>query len=62
MDYDGDMLYMRGLFTKEANQEAKRIISAKSNILGASGEPTRGINAIGKEASIALFELTKEGK
>jgi len=61
-DYDGDMLYMRGVFSKEANQEAKRLIFAKSNFLGASGEPTRGINAIGKEASMALFELTKEGR
>jgi hypothetical protein len=61
-DYDGDMLYMRGLFTKEANQEAAKLIKSKGNFLGASGEPTRGINAIGKEASIALFELTKEGK
>lgn len=61
-DYDGDMLYMRGLFTKEANQEAAKLIKGKGNFLGASGEPTRGIGAIGKEASMALFELTKEGK
>jgi len=60
-DYDGDMVYMRGLFTKEANAEAEKIIKSKINFLDASGEPARGINAIGKEATIALFELTKEG-
>jgi hypothetical protein len=61
-DYDGDMLYMRGVFTKEANAEASKIIYSKANFLDASGGPARGLNAIGKEASIALFELTKDGK
>jgi hypothetical protein len=61
-DYDGDMLYMKGVFSKEANREAAKLIKGKANFLGASGEPTRGIAAIGKEASVALFELTKEGK
>jgi len=61
-DYDGDMLYMRGVFTKEANAEASKIIYSKSNFLDASGGPARGLNAIGKEATIALFELTKDGE
>jgi hypothetical protein len=61
-DYDGDMLYMRGLFTKEANDEAERLIYAKSNLLGADGSPIRGLTKIGKEAVVSLYELTKEGK
>jgi DNA-directed RNA polymerase beta' subunit len=59
-DYDGDMLYLKGLFTKEANAEAERLIYSKSNILNASGGGSRGITKIGKEAVLALFELTKE--
>lgn len=61
-DYDGDMFYLRGVYTKEANQEASKLIFAKSNILEASGGPGRGLSKIGKEAVISLFELTKEGK
>lgn len=59
-DYDGDMLYMRGLFTKEANDEAKRLIKAKTNILGPDGFPSRGIAQIGKDAAITLYTLTKD--
>lgn len=61
-DYDGDMFYLRGVYTKEANQEADKLIFAKSNILEASGSPGRGLSKIGKEAVVAMFELTKEGK
>jgi DNA-directed RNA polymerase beta' subunit len=61
-DYDGDMLYMRGVFTKEANAEAEKLIYAKSNILTANGSTSRGISKIGKDAIMALYELTKEGK
>ena len=60
-DYDGDMLYLKGLFTKEANLEAEKLIYSKSNILNASGGGSRGITKIGKEAIMTLFELTKEG-
>jgi hypothetical protein len=59
-DYDGDMFYMRGVFSKEANEEAAKLIFAKSNMLDASGGPARGIKHISKEALISLFELTKE--
>jgi len=59
-DYDGDMLYLKAVFTKEANQEASNLIYAKSNILNASGGPSRGIAKIGKEAVMGMYELTKE--
>jgi len=58
-DYDGDMLYMRGVFTKEANAEAEKLIYAKSNILTVNGSSSRGISKIGKDAVMALYELTK---
>jgi hypothetical protein len=59
-DYDGDVLYMRGVFTKEANAEADRLIYSKSNILTANGSSSRGISKIGRDAIIALYELTKD--
>jgi len=61
-DYDGDMLYLKGVFTKEANAEAEKLIEAKTNILGADGKPTRGLSKIGKDAILSLYELTKDGK
>lgn len=60
-DYDGDMLYMRGVFTQEANIEADKLIYSKTNLLNASGGPSRAISKIGKEAAVAMYELTKEG-
>jgi hypothetical protein len=61
-DYDGDMLYMRGLFTKEANKEAEEKIYSKTNILKIDGNSSRGISKLGKEAIMSLYELTKEGR
>jgi len=58
-DYDGDTLYLRGVFTKEANDEAERLCFAKSNMLNASGGPSRGLAKIGKEAVMGLYEFTK---
>jgi hypothetical protein len=61
-DYDGDMLYMRGVFTKEANAEADKLIYSKSNMLTANGSSSRGLVKIGKDAVMAAYELTKEGR
>ena len=58
-DYDGDMLYMRAVFTQEANVEAEKLIWAKTNMLNAKGEVSRGLAEIEKECVIGLFELTK---
>jgi hypothetical protein len=60
-DFDGDMMYMKSVFTKEANDEADRLAYAKTNVLGASGRYARGISLIGREATITLYELTKDG-
>lgn len=59
-DYDGDMLYMRALFTQEANREANDLVWAKTNMLNAKGELSRGLSKIGKECVMGLYELTKE--
>ena len=59
-DYDGDMLYMKSVFSKEANEEADRLIKAKSNILTAAGKPSRGLGQISKECIMGLYELTKD--
>jgi hypothetical protein len=61
-DYDGDMLYMRGVFTKEANAEADKLIYSKSNMLTANGSSSRGLAKIGKDAVMAAYELTKDGR
>lgn len=60
-DYDGDMLYMRAVFSQEANAEADRLIWAKTNMLNAEGQISRGLSKVGKECVMGLFELTKNG-
>lgn len=54
------MLYMRGVFTQEANAEAEKLIWAKTNMLNAKGEVARGLAKVGKEAVMGLYELTKD--
>ena len=58
-DYDGDMLYMRGVFTQEANDEAEKLVWSKTNFLDAEGKPSRSLSGIGKELVIGLYEITK---
>lgn len=59
-DFDGDMLYIKGLFSKEANEEADRLINSKAQLLGADGKPSRTILSKGGDQVICLYELTKE--
>lgn len=59
-DYDGDMVFIRGLYSLQANAEAAELVKAKSNILGATGEPIRGLDLIGKDLVMSLYELTKD--
>ena len=58
-DYDGDMMFFRGLFTKEANAEAEKLIWRKTNFFSADGSLSRGLTKISKDCTIALYELTK---
>ena len=48
-DFDGDQVTCRGLFSKEANKEAERIMHSKSAILGTTGDNQRGTKGIGLE-------------
>ena len=59
-DYDGDMLYLRGLFTKEACTQAREIIFSKRNTFNGSGGLARGLSLIGRECTVSLYELTKD--
>lgn len=60
--YDGDMLYLKPIFSKEANQEADKLIWAKSNFLSVTGKPTRSVAAsVKKDSLVSLYEFTKEG-
>jgi len=59
-DYDGDTVFLRGLFSIQANAEAEKIIKAKSNILGPNGTAIRGLTQIGKDCVVSLYELTKD--
>ena len=42
----GDMLYMRAVFSQEANAEAEKLVYSKSNILSANGDPARSLKEI----------------
>ena len=59
-DYDGDTVFLRGLFSLEANEEAEQIITSKSNVIGPDGKITRSIASIGKDCTMSLYELTKD--
>lgn len=59
-DYDGDTVFIRGLFSLQANAEADKMIYAKSNLLGADGSPIRGLTKIGKDCTVTLYCLTKD--
>lgn len=58
-DYDGDTIFMKPIFTKEANAEAERLIYAKTAVLDASGKLSRSIAGLSKEAVLGAYELTK---
>ena len=55
-DFDGDQVTSKILFTKEANEDAERIMFSKSNILTIDGA---SIRSIGNEGIQTLYTLTK---
>ncbi len=59
-DYDGDVLFFRCLFTKEANAEAENMIWRKSNWFNAGGSLSRGLTKISLDATFALYQMTKD--
>ena len=54
--YDGDQISIRGLFTQEANEEARRLMKDKSFILNIQGENMRVTT---NEGIQTLYMLTK---
>lgn len=55
-DHDGDQITSKIIFSKEANEEAERIMVSKSNILTIDGA---SIRSIGNEGIQTLYTLTK---
>lgn len=55
-DHDGDQITSKIIFSKEANEDAERIMSSKSNILTIDGG---SIRSIGNEGIQTLYTLTK---
>lgn len=55
-DFDGDQITSKILFSKEANDDAERIMTSKSNLLTIDGKPIR---TIGNEGIQTLYTLTK---
>lgn len=55
MDYDGDQITARGVFTEEANEEIDKQLSSKSHYFNLGG---KGIRVSDKEAIQSLYNLT----
>lgn len=55
-DHDGDQITSKMVFSKEANADAERIMTSKSNILTIDGG---SIRSIGNEGIQTLYTLTK---
>lgn len=55
-DYDGDQITVKGVYTQEANEEARRIMMSKSHILNTSGSNMRTTT---NEAIQTLYMMTK---
>lgn len=51
-----DTVVIRGLFTREANMDAEKMLYGKKNIIDSAG---RNVRLTEKEAVLTLFELTK---
>jgi hypothetical protein len=56
LDYDGDMVSIKGCFTQEANIEAEKVMRHKTNIINVYGENVRLTT---NEGVHTLYMLTK---
>ena len=54
------MIFFKGLFSKEANAEAEKMIWRKSNFFFTDGSLSRGISKIEKDCTIGLYQLTMD--
>lgn len=55
-DYDGDQTSVKGVYTKEANEELLKFMNSKSNYIGFNGECIRKSS---NEAIQSIFNLTR---
>ena len=58
-DYDGDTVFVRGLWTDEANKEAEDIMNRKMTALNITGTNSR---VVSREIYNSYYALTKAGK
>mgnify|MGYP004421506103 CR=1 FL=1 len=56
MDYDGDQVTVKGVYSDEANAELMKIIDSRRNLLGLDG---RAVRTSEKEAIQAMYSLTR---
>lgn len=59
-DYDGDMMFFRGIYSRDGNIEAEKLIWKKTNWFNANGGLSRGIPQVGKDACLTIYEMTKD--
>ena len=57
MDFDGDQISIRGVYTQEANEEAAKLIREPKNILNITG---KNVRIITNEGVQTLYQLTKD--
>jgi hypothetical protein len=55
------MVFMRAVFSQEANREASDLIWRKTNFFGGDGLLSRRVSDLSKECAMGWFELTKDG-
>lgn len=54
-DYDGDQVTVKGIFTKEANEELDKVMRSNYNYIDAGG---KGIRKASNEAIQSMYNLT----
>lgn len=55
-DYDGDQMSVKGIYTKEANEEAEKFITSKAMYIGLDMKCSEGPS---KEAVQSIYDLTR---
>ena len=58
-DFDGDMVTVQGVFTDEANEDAKKFIYSIANIVDIKGGTMKGVDDV---VAHVLYNMTKQNK
>jgi DNA-directed RNA polymerase beta' subunit len=56
-DFDGDMVTIRSIYTKEANEEASKLIESPRSLVDVTGRVNKSLS---NEGILGMFELTKD--